>query len=157
MAAGEEHPFAGLVRDRGGAVVGRPERLDDPAPDGVSFLALLASAQDISPPLARLRAAEMPAFLLTAGRVGGGEEEPGSRSIPLELVSRALDAALAGEVAWECDPDFGFELPVDFPGLEPDERLTLVPRFLYARTDRVYSYAALAPQAQAGLAGEPSR
>ena len=77
---------------------------------------------------------------------------PARARFPQAWSGRALDAALAGQVEWEPDPDFGFELPMAFPGLEPDERLTLVPRFLYARTDRVYEYAAMVPRALAALA-----
>jgi hypothetical protein len=63
-------------------------------------------------------------------------------------VARVLDAAGAGEVEWEADADFGYELPVDMPGLTVGERQVLVPRFLYARTDRVYDYAAMVPARQ---------
>jgi hypothetical protein len=86
-----------------------------------------------------------PCYLLTAGRVGGGREEPRSRAIAAPLVARVLDAASAGAVDWEVDPDFGWELPMGLPALDPDERRILVPRFLYARTDRVYDYAAMVP------------
>jgi ATP-dependent phosphoenolpyruvate carboxykinase len=85
------------------------------------------------------------AYLLTAGRVGGPEDESRSREIPVALVRRVLEAAVTGLVEWEIDPDFGFETPGGFPGLDSDELLTLVPRFLYARTDRVYEYAAMVP------------
>ncbi len=83
---------------------------------------------------------------MTAGRVGGAESEPGSREIPAALVRRVLEAAIAGLVDWEVDPDFGFEAPASLPGLDHDDLLTLVPRFLYARTDRVYEYAAMVPE-----------
>ena len=92
-----------------------------------------------------LGGANVPAYLVTAGRVGGGAEEPRSRAITSELVTRALDAASARAVDWELDPDFGYELPMEFPGIDVDERRILVPRFLYARTDRVYDYAAMVP------------
>jgi ATP-dependent phosphoenolpyruvate carboxykinase len=144
-----EHPFAALVRERGGVVLDGADRLGEPAPPGARFVALLSRAEEISPPLARVAEGEVPAFLVTAGRVGGGEDEPRSRPITADLVGRVLDAALAGDVDWERDPDFGFELPMALPGLEPDELLTLVPRFLYARTDRVYEYAAMVPEARA--------
>lgn len=152
MSEAGEHRFAALVRERGGVVVDGLGRSGGPAPAGARFAALLSRAEDISPPLARLAGGEVPAFLLTAGRVGGGQDEPRSREVPASLVARVLDAALAGDVDWERDPDFGFELPMAFPGLAPGELLTLVPRFLYARTDRVYEYAALVPRALAALA-----
>lgn len=134
--AGREQPFAALVRELGGAVA--PE-------EGGRFVAELRVGTDIWPPVARMGT---DSYLLTSGRVGGYEDEQGSREIPAELVARVLDAALAGRVKWERDPDFGWELPMAFPGLDDDERLTLVPRFLYAKTDRVYEYAAKVPECQ---------
>ena len=88
-----------------------------------------------------------PAYLVTAGRVGGSAD-PRSQPIEPGLVARVLDAAAEGAVDWEDDPDFGYELPMDLPGLEVPERRVLVPRFLYARTDRVYDYAAMVPARQ---------
>ena len=32
------------------------------------------------------------------------------------------------------------------PGIEGRDRFLLIPRFLYARTERVYEYAALVPE-----------
>ena len=124
-----EHPFAALVGERG---------ID----------AELRWGEEIWPPVARIAAGPAQKFVLTAGFVGGREGE-GSREIPAGLVARVLDAALAGQVAWEADPDFGWELPMEVPGVSYEERLVLVPRFLYARTDRPYDYAALVPEAKA--------
>jgi phosphoenolpyruvate carboxykinase (ATP) len=174
-----EHPFAGAVRDRGGVALDPPAGSLE-AGDAAAFVAILAQADDILPPVARLDpllagawlvlaagpaagareavaasalAARVggdgpPAYLVTAGRVGGSFADPRSRPIEPELVARVLDAAAEGAVEWEADPDFGYELPVDLPGLEVAERRVLVPRFLYARTDRVYEYAATVPARQ---------
>jgi phosphoenolpyruvate carboxykinase (ATP) len=177
-AAGGEHPFADLVRERGGLAVAEPA--DVPAPLGdAAFVAVLARGEAIQPPVARLSPwqaaawlllasddelddeeaasaqglaealaeAEAPAYLVTAGRVGGGEESL-SHEIPAELVERVLGAASAGEIDWEADPDFGYELPMEVPGLDAEARRILVPRFLYACTDRVYDYAAMVPVVQ---------
>jgi hypothetical protein len=131
-----------MVRERRGVVVEASERLAQPLPEGASFAALLGWGETITPPVIRLGPA---AYRLTAGRVGGPAGQAGSREIPASLVRRVLEAAVGGLVAWEVDPDFGFEAPAAVPGLGLDELLTLVPRFLYARTDRVYEYAALVP------------
>jgi phosphoenolpyruvate carboxykinase (ATP) len=174
-----EHPFAGLVRERGGVGLDARRGVEEAGAARALFVAILTRGEDILPPVARLApqlvgawlllaagpgagAAEAtaasdlaarldggpPAYLLTAGRVGGPSGEPRSRPIEPGLVARVLDAALAGEVHWEVDPDFGYELPMELPGLEVIERLVLVPRFLYARTDRVYDYAAMVPARQ---------
>jgi phosphoenolpyruvate carboxykinase (ATP) len=179
VEGGGEHPFAALVRERGGAPLADPARVAELDPAGSArFVAVLARGEETLPPVARLdpaRAAGLlllaaadgardagaaaaarlnevlgasgePAYLVTAGRVGGAAEERGSREIAAALVARVLEAATAGAVDWEVDPDFGWELPMDLPELDIDERRILVPRFLYARTDRVYDYAAMVPR-----------
>jgi ATP-dependent phosphoenolpyruvate carboxykinase len=144
LADAGAHPFAALVSGRGGAVL--VER-GAPVPQGAGFAALLRHGEEIWPPLARITTSPIQTFLITAGFVGGSEGE-GSREITAELVSRVLDAALAGEVSWEVDPDFGWELPMEVPGTSWEEHLVLVPVHLYARTDRPYEYAAKVPVAQ---------
>ncbi len=123
-------------------VVEAPKRLAEPLPEGAKFAAVLGWGEEITPPVVRLGRRS---YRLTAGRVGGPEEEPRSREIQAGLVARVLEAAVAGLVEWETDPDFGFETPASVPGVSSEDLLTLVPRFLYARTDRVYDYAAMVP------------
>jgi ATP-dependent phosphoenolpyruvate carboxykinase len=178
VTEGGEHPFAALVGDRGGLPLAAPAdaavAVADPAfvavlamgeeilppvarlgPAQAAAWLLLAGGGEIdrdeaaaAEALAEALAKRgTPAYLLTAGRVGGSGEAP-SREIPVDLVARVLDAAVAGDVDWERDPDFGYELPMELPGLAVEERRLLVPRFLYARTDRVYDYAAMVPAAQ---------
>jgi ATP-dependent phosphoenolpyruvate carboxykinase len=89
------------------------------------------------------------AYLLKAGRVGGTEDEAGSREITEDLVATVLDAALAGRVEWESDPDFGYEVAAGVPGVERPYDGLLLPRLLYARADRVYEHAAIVPHVRA--------
>lgn len=147
-AEGGDHPFAALVREHGGIVVAAPERVGEPLPEGAGFAAVLGWGGDIIPPVVRLSPR---LYRLTAGRVGGPPEEPSSREIPEALVGRVLEAAAAGQVEWEVDPDFGFEAPATVSGVGADDLLTLVPRFLYARTDRVYEYAGMVPDRRTEL------
>jgi hypothetical protein len=118
-----EHPFAALVAERG---------ID----------AVLTDGDGIVPAVARLGEGR---YLLKAGRVGGPEGSPGSLAIEVALVAAVLDAAAAGTVEWEIDPDFGYEVAASVPGIEPPEDGLLVPRFLYTRADRVYEHAAIVP------------
>jgi phosphoenolpyruvate carboxykinase (ATP) len=169
------HPFAALVRERGGLPLVGPDLSAELA--DARFAAILTRGEETLPPIARLDSVQAAAwlllaapdpalagaelaaaraladalggrtaYLLTAGRVGGGPDEPRSREIPAALVARVLDADTDGAVEWECDPDFGYELPMELPDLAVEERRVLVPRFLYARTDRVYDYAAMVPR-----------
>jgi ATP-dependent phosphoenolpyruvate carboxykinase len=104
---------------------------------------LLVHGDGLLPAVARLDAGR---YLLKAGRVGGAEAERGSMAISEEFVARVLDSALAGDVEWEQDPDFPYEVAAALPGVAPPEDGLLVPRFLYRRADRVYEHAALVPR-----------
>jgi hypothetical protein len=105
--------------------------------------------EGILPAVARLGEGR---YLLKAGRVGGGEYEPGSMAIGEQFVTTVLDAALAGEVAWEMDPDFGYEVAAAVPGIGPPEDGLLLPRLLYTRADRVYEHAAIVPRVRSEVA-----
>lgn len=107
------------------------------------FGAVLVRGDGVLPAVARLGEGK---YLLKAGRVGGGEGEPGSAVISEELVSAVVDAALAGEVEWERDPDFGYEVAAVVPGVGPPDDGLLLPRLLYTRADRVYEHAAIVPR-----------
>lgn len=111
---------------------------------------MLATGQGILPAVARLGE---DAYLLKAGRVGGDEGEAGSLPISEAVVAAVLDAALAGKVGWERDPDFGYELAARVPGIEPPDDGLLVPRLLYTRADRVYEHAAIVPRVRDQVRG----
>jgi len=124
------HPWAALASERG-------------------ITAVLARGEGVLPAVARLSGER---YLLKAGRVGGGEDEPGSMAITEPFVTLVLDAALAGTAEWETDPDFGYEVAASVPGVEPPEDGLLLPRLLYTRADRVYEHAAIVPRVRAEIA-----
>jgi hypothetical protein len=93
--------------------------------------------------LAALRAADVPVYAIKQGCVGGPGDRPGCFPIEVTLIERVLAAAVAGDVAWERDPDFGYDVPGAVPGLESDDARALLPRLLYADHDRVYEHASL--------------
>jgi ATP-dependent phosphoenolpyruvate carboxykinase len=95
--------------------------------------------------LERLQASQVEPYLLKAGRVGGADPED-SVEIKQEHAIAILNAILDGAVEWERDPDFGYRVAVEVPGIDGRDRFLLIPRFLYARTGRVYEYAALVPE-----------
>ena len=111
---------------------------------------MLAALEDAAPKranvlLERLESSGRETYLLKSGRVGG--HEPG-RSIEVTEthVDAILDGIVARSIEWEVDPDFGYRVAASVPGIEGRARFVLIPRFLYARTDRVYEYAALVPR-----------
>ena len=84
------------------------------------------------------------AYLLKWGRVGG--DDPAlSIEVREEHATAIVDAIVADAIEWEEDPDFGYRVAAQMPGVEGRDRLLLIPRFLYARTERVYEYAAMVP------------
>jgi len=91
-------------------------------------------------------------YLVKSGRIGGPPEETGSMAIEEDFVAAVLDAALAGRVGWEPDPDFGYEVAGAAPGVEPPADGLLLPRLLYARADRVYEHAAMVPRLRPDVA-----
>lgn len=166
----------GLVRDRGGSPVASLAEAGDAKLDGAGFVAVLCHDNGILPAVAavepaqavahltlsdrgpagarataanrlleRLPASGADAYLLKSGRVGGAD--PGrSIEVTQEHVAAILDAIIAGKVDWEQDPDFGYRVAAEVPGIEGRDRFVLIPRFLYARTERVYEHASLVPE-----------
>jgi hypothetical protein len=82
-----------------------------------------------------------PTYAIKQGSVGGPGDRPGCTSISAELVTGLL--AARNEIAWERDPDFGYEVPSAAPGFAGRAGRVLVPRLLYADHDRVYEHAGL--------------
>ncbi|MFN8151082.1 MAG: hypothetical protein U0R24_08150 [Solirubrobacterales bacterium] len=161
-------PWEAAVGARGGEVIGASEPPPDPrfrvvACRGIGTLApfarvdaplavllwlehcggprTAAAAADL---LARLRSSKGPVFAIKQGCVGGPSDRPGCFEVGDDLVLSVLDAALADEVTWETDPDFGYEVPAVVPGIEGEAARALLPRLLYGDHDRVYEHAGLA-------------
>jgi phosphoenolpyruvate carboxykinase (ATP) len=165
-----------LVSDRGGTSVASLAEANAAKLAGARFVAVLAHGEGVLPAVAalepaqavaqltvgdtgpvvaraayanrfleRLQASHVDPYLLKAGRVGGTDPE-GSIGIKEEHATAILNAVLDGTVEWELDPDFGYRVAAEVPGIEGGDRFLLIPRFLYARTERVYEYASLVPE-----------
>jgi hypothetical protein len=116
----------------------------------VAFLILLGAGSDgalaaaANRLLASLQASGSAAYLLKWGRVGG--EDPAlSIEVREEHATAIVDAIVSDAIEWEEDPDFGYRVAAEVPGVEGRDRFLLIPRFLYARTERVYEYAGMVP------------
>ena len=106
---------------------------------------MIKRAADANRFLDRLQASQVAPYMVKAGHVGGTGPE-GSVEVAQKHAATILNAVLAGTVEWEQDPDFGYRVAAGVPGIEGRDRFLLIPRFLYARTERVYEYAAVVPQ-----------
>jgi phosphoenolpyruvate carboxykinase (ATP) len=84
---------------------------------------------------------ELDVFLLNTGRVGGGDDHPGSKKVEIPHSSALVQAIVQGTIEWTTDPDFGYEIAASVPGLDDPE--ILQPRRLYARQGRMDEYDAM--------------
>jgi hypothetical protein len=161
-------PWLEPVRERGGAVIGA----DGAAPADASFLVVdcrgigtLAPFSRVDPALATLLWAEHregepeaaaanavyaavrdfggEAYAIKNGSIAGPPDRPGWYEIRAEVIVAVLDAARGGEVDWETDPDFGYDVPARVLGLSEEDGRALLPRLRYADNDRVYEHAGL--------------
>ena len=168
--------WEGLVRDYGGSLVASLAEADDAELAGARLVAVLCQDDGILPAVAalepaqaaayltlgdrgpaaaraaaanrfweRLGASAVDAYLLKFGRVGGPDPER-SIEVTREHAAAIVNAIVAGTVEWEQDPDFGYRVAAEVPGIEGRDRFLLIPRLLYARTERVYEHAALVPE-----------
>jgi phosphoenolpyruvate carboxykinase (ATP) len=77
-------------------------------------------------------------YLVNTGRVGGPDDDPRSKKLEIEHSGAIVEAIAEGTVRWERDPDFGYEVATEVPGIDDPELLR--PRLLYERTDRADEY-----------------
>jgi phosphoenolpyruvate carboxykinase (ATP) len=80
-------------------------------------------------------------YLVNTGRVGGPEGHPDSKKLEIEDSGAIVKGIAEETIAWERDPDFGYEVASVVPGIEDVELLQ--PRRLYARSGRSDEYERL--------------
>ncbi|WP_370326387.1 phosphoenolpyruvate carboxykinase (ATP) [Euzebya sp.] len=78
-------------------------------------------------------------YLLSTGRVGGGADVEGSKKITIPHSSAIVKGIAEDTITWEVDPDFGYEIATEVPGIDDIE--ILQPRRLYERLGRADEYA----------------
>jgi phosphoenolpyruvate carboxykinase (ATP) len=96
-------------------------------------------------------------YLLNTGRVGGKEDDDRSKKIRIPHSSAIVKGIAEGAITWDGDPDFGYQVAGDVPGI--DDLELLQPRRLYQRQGRMDEYQAqverLKAERAAYLAGFP--
>ncbi len=90
---------------------------------------------------------EFGVYLMSTGRVGGGEDVEGSKKIKIPHSSAVVKGIAEGTIEWEVDPDFGYEIAKSVPGFDDPELLQ--PRKLYERLGRGDEYTALVEKVKA--------
>ncbi len=79
-------------------------------------------------------------YVLSTGRVGGGEDVEGSKKVTIPHTSAIVKAIAEGTIRWEEDPDFGYLVASSVPDFDDPELLQ--PRKLYERLGRGEEYGA---------------
>ena len=88
-----------------------------------------------------LQTCELDVYLLNTGRVGGPDEDERSRKVTPEISGTIVAALAAGRIAWAEDPDFGYLVAAEVPGV--DDVGLLQPAKLYESQGRTDEYTAL--------------
>jgi phosphoenolpyruvate carboxykinase (ATP) len=77
-------------------------------------------------------------YLLNTGRVGGSDEDDRSKKVRIPHSSAVVAAIAEGTITWDEDPDFGYLVASELPGIDDPELLR--PRRLYERQGRADEY-----------------
>jgi phosphoenolpyruvate carboxykinase (ATP) len=77
-------------------------------------------------------------YLLNTGRVGGPDEDDRSKKVRIPHSSAVVAAIAEGTITWDEDPDFGYLVASELPGIDDPELLR--PRRLYERQGRADEY-----------------
>ncbi len=80
-------------------------------------------------------------YVMSTGRVGGGEDVSGSKKVKIPHSSAIVKGIAEGTITWEPDPDFGYLIATDVPDFDDPELLQ--PRRLYEVQGRGDEYVAL--------------
>jgi phosphoenolpyruvate carboxykinase (ATP) len=81
---------------------------------------------------------DLQVFVMNTGRVGGPEGDDRSKKVRIAHSSAIVQAIVEGRIAWDEDPDFGYFVGTDLPGVDDVELLQ--PRRLYERQGRMDEY-----------------
>src|SRR5919201_3084777 len=85
-----------------------------------------------------LEAHPLSVYLLNTGRVGGPEGDDRSKKIRIPHSSAIVRSIAEGSIGWDEDPDFGYQVAAEVPGI--DDLELLQPRRLYERQGRLDEY-----------------
>ena len=80
----------------------------------------------------------MEVFLMNTGRVGGKDGDERSKKVKIPHSSAIVKAIAEATISWTDDPDFGYEVATDVPGI--DDADLLQPRRLYEAQGRMDEY-----------------
>jgi len=83
----------------------------------------------------------MEVYVMNTGSVGGREGQDGAKKVKIPHSSAVVKAIAEQTIKWTDDPDFGYEVAEEVPGIDDPELLQ--PRRLYERQRRMGEYQAM--------------
>jgi phosphoenolpyruvate carboxykinase (ATP) len=83
----------------------------------------------------------MEVFLMNTGSIGGDGKAEGSKKVKIQHSSAVVKAIAEGTIKWEKDPDFGYLVATEVPGIDDPDYLQ--PKKMYERQGRLDEYNAL--------------
>jgi phosphoenolpyruvate carboxykinase (ATP) len=85
-----------------------------------------------------LKGSPMEVYLMNTGRIGGTEKDERSKKVKIQHSSAIVKAIAEGTIKWTRDPDFGYLVATEVPGV--DDRDYLQPKQMYQRQGRLDEY-----------------
>jgi phosphoenolpyruvate carboxykinase (ATP) len=88
-----------------------------------------------------MKSSPMDVYLMNTGRIGGDDKDVSSKKVRIQQSSAIVKAIAEGTIKWEKDPDFGYLVAKEVPGV--DDKDYLQPKKMYERQGRVDEYKQL--------------
>src|SRR5438270_11646969 len=88
-----------------------------------------------------MKQSAMDAYLMNTGRIGGDEKDERSKKVKIQHSSAVVKAVAEGTIKWEKDPDFGYLVATEVPGIGDADYLQ--PKKMYERQGRSNEYEQL--------------
>ncbi|MEA2572189.1 MAG: phosphoenolpyruvate carboxykinase [Acidobacteriota bacterium] len=85
-----------------------------------------------------MKSSPMEVYLMNTGSIGGDGKAEGSKKVKIQHSSAVVKAIAEGTIKWEQDPDFGYLVATEVPGI--DDADYLQPKKMYERQGRLDEY-----------------
>jgi phosphoenolpyruvate carboxykinase (ATP) len=101
----------------------------------------LLHAQQGNRMLELMKSSPMDVYLMNTGRIGGDEKDERSKKVRIQQSSAVVKAIAEGTIKWQKDPDFGYLIASEVPGIDDPDYLQ--PKKMYERQGRGDEYRQL--------------
>src|SRR5438876_6317170 len=98
----------------------------------------LLHAQQGNRMLELMKGSPMDVYLMNTGRTGGDDKDERSKKVRIQQSSAIVTAIAEGTIKWTKDPDFGYLVATEVPGV--DDHDYLQPKKLYEQQGRIAEY-----------------